>query len=177
MTDSTGVVPLQVQFTNTSTTPTGVTITNYSWHFGDPSSTTTSVESPIFTYYFGDSQDTIRLIITDSNGCTDTAYKYVDLKEPLDSIFIPNVFSPNDDQKNDVFFVKSFLIKELNVVIFNRWGQLIYEWEGVNTGWDGRTTSGQLAPEGTYYYMIKGELKDGSEIPKRFMSGSVTLVR
>jgi gliding motility-associated-like protein len=177
MTDSTGVVPLQVQFTNTSTAPTGVTITNYSWHFGDPSSTTTSVESPIFTYYFGDSQDTIRLIITDSNGCTDTAYKYVDLKEPLDSIFIPNVFSPNDDQKNDVFFVKSFLIKELNVVIFNRWGQLIYEWEGVNTGWDGRTTSGQLAPEGTYYYMIKGELKDGSEIPKRFMSGSVTLVR
>lgn len=177
MSDSVGVVPLQIQFTNTSTSPTGVTISNYSWHFGDPSETATDVESPIFTYYFGDTQDTIQLIITDSNGCTDTTFQIIDLKEPLDSVFVPNIFSPNDDEKNDVFFVKSYLIAELYVTIFNRWGQLIYEWEGTNTGWDGRTTAGQLAPEGTYFYMISGKLKDGSEIPERFRKGAVTLVR
>lgn len=177
MSDSSGIVPLQVQFTNTSTSPAGISIIDYEWSFGDPSSSTTNVISPNFTYYFGDTQDTIMMIITDNNGCKDTAIAYVNLTEPQDSIFIPNVFSPNDDGKNDVFFVKSYLIQDLDVTIYNRWGQLIYEYTGTNTGWDGRTTAGQAAPEGTYYYMIEGKLKDGTEIPERFKRGAVTLVR
>jgi gliding motility-associated-like protein len=177
MSDSSGVVPLQVQFINTSTAPSGITIVKNQWFFGDELNTTSTDVDAIFTYYYGDKTDTVKLIITDSNGCTDTAIAYIRLIEPTDSIFVPNVFSPNDDAKNDVFFVKSVLITKLNVEIYNRWGQLIYEWEGTNNGWDGRTAAGQLAPEGVYYYLITGKLKDGSDIPEHFRRGSVTLVR
>jgi len=177
MSDSSGIVPLQIQFNNTSTAPMGINIVKYSWLFGDESHTSTSEKDPLFTYYYGDKTDTVKLLVIDNNGCVDTALAYIKLIEPSDSVFVPNIFSPNDDSKNDVFFVKSSLIQQLRVVIYNRWGQLIYEWEGTNTGWDGRSVSGALAPEGTYFYLISGHLKDGSDIPDRFKKGYVTLVR
>ena len=45
-------------------------------------------------------------------------------------------------------------VNEFQATIFNRWGQLIYEWEGTHGGWDGYTYSGALASEGTYYYLL-----------------------
>lgn len=92
------------------------------------------------------------------------SYYYVDGVElidisddkPLDndSIIIPNVITPNDDGKNDLFYL-NFLFEK--VQIYNRWGQSLFESNHNESQWNGRTTSGNEVPDGTYYYIITTE--------------------
>lgn len=76
--------------------------------------------------------------------------------EPIieSSIEIPNVFSPNNDGFNDVFYFPSQNVTDLNCKIFNRWGEMIYEFNQVNASWDGRTNTGSICPDGTYYFIV-----------------------
>jgi len=92
------------------------------------------------------------LIAITNNGCSDTISKCITVISET-SIVIPNVFTPNGDNKNDVFKIKSTGLKSLNCSIFNRWGLQIYEWEGINGYWDGNIKSG-MAPDGTYYFIV-----------------------
>ena len=78
------------------------------------------------------------------------------------------------DNKNDVFNVKGDGLKTIKGSIFNRWGQLIYEWDSLNEGWDGTTLTGINAPDGTYLYLIKAIGNDG--VPYQFQ-GSISLIR
>jgi gliding motility-associated-like protein len=84
---------------------------------------------------------------------------------------IPNVFSPNEDNENDVFTIR-FLFdrpkKELTV--YNRWGLVVYESTSYTNNWDGKHTNGNLLAEGVYFYVLDiGE--------KENKTGSVTLFR
>jgi len=94
----------------------------------------------------------IDLIAITNNGCSDTISKCITVISET-SIVIPNVFTPNGDNKNDVFKIKSTGLKSLNCSIFNRWGLQIYEWEGINGYWDGTIKAG-MAPDGTYYFIF-----------------------
>jgi gliding motility-associated-like protein len=94
----------------------------------------------------------IDLIAITNNGCSDTISKCITVISET-SIVIPNVFTPNGDNKNDVFKIKSTGLKSLNCSIFNRWGLQIYEWEGINGYWDG-TIKSSMAPDGTYYFIV-----------------------
>lgn len=94
----------------------------------------------------------IDLIAITNNGCSDTISKCINVISET-SILIPNVFTPNGDNKNDVFKINSTGLKSLNCSIFNRWGLQIYEWEGINGYWDGTVKSG-MAPDGTYYFIV-----------------------
>ncbi|MCF8424082.1 MAG: gliding motility-associated C-terminal domain-containing protein [Bacteroidia bacterium] len=94
----------------------------------------------------------IDLIANTNNGCSDTISKCINVISET-SILIPNVFTPNGDNKNDVFKINSTGLKSLNCSIFNRWGLQIYEWEGINGYWDGAIKSG-MAPDGTYYFIV-----------------------
>jgi gliding motility-associated-like protein len=76
-------------------------------------------------------------------------------------IKVPNIFTPNDDGTNDIFTINCVNIQSLYGDIYNRWGTKIFEWNGVNGGWDGRTSAGLASSSGTYYYIITAKGKDG----------------
>ena len=80
------------------------------------------------TYYFS---------ITDANGCiSQDSVTITVLYE--ETFFIPNAFTVNDDSKNDLFYVYGSNIKTINIKILDRWGQLIFESNDINQGWDGK---------------------------------------
>lgn len=84
------------------------------------------------------------------------------------TLFIPNGFTPNADNKNDVWFIKG-LPKETKVTIYNRWGNKVYQKDSYDNTWDGHpnvsgTFGSEKLSQGTYYYII--EFKDSSVKPK-----------
>ncbi len=162
---TTGFIPLDVDFTNTSTGATA-----YAWDFGDGNNSTAT--DPTNTYTdFGNF--TVTLVATDAFGCVSTATAVIDV-DAESTILIPNVFSPNGDQTNDIFAVFGTNLKEVTGTIMNRWGEVLYEWDSTKGGWDGRTTAGVIVPDGTYYYIIKVIGADDKLIEQQ---GSVTLIR
>ena len=77
------------------------------------------------------------------------------------TLVMPNAFSPNDDQINDVYKVKSYQnIVEFHAYIFNRWGQKLYEWTNIDEGWDGKYR-GNDVKQGTYFVLVKAKGADG----------------
>ncbi len=87
---------------------------------------------------------------------------------------VPVVFSPNGDGVNDLFTITGYNVDEVTGYIYNRWGELIYEWVNVADGWDGSSFSGEPAREGTYFYVFTVRGQDEVIHEK---TGSVTLVR
>lgn len=86
----------------------------------------------------------------DENGCVakDNVNIYFDAL-----IYVPNTFTPNGDGFNDYFFPEGGNIDRFEMLIFNRWGELIYEFESFDDQWDG-TYQGELVPDGTYVWKI-----------------------
>ena len=83
-------------------------------------------------------------------------YFYLDdfsLEEFID-FSVPNVFTPNGDGVNDFVSFPNFGNSANKIVVVNRWGNLIYESNGINPIWDGKDTSGKTCTEGTYFYRI-----------------------
>lgn len=74
----------------------------------------------------------------------------------IEQLVIPNVFTPNGDQTNDVFFITSNGLTEYNLTILNRWGNTVFESEDPNQGWDG-TSGGERCADGTYFYILKAK--------------------
>ncbi|MCF8444549.1 MAG: gliding motility-associated C-terminal domain-containing protein [Crocinitomicaceae bacterium] len=84
-----------------------------------------------------------------------SAYIYIDNVQLIESdIEIPNVFTPNGDGVNDLVPFPDFGNSSNRIVVVNRWGNLIYESNGINPIWDGKDTSGKTCTEGTYFYRI-----------------------
>jgi gliding motility-associated-like protein len=88
-------------------------------------------------------------------------------------LFVPNAFTPNGDSKNDILFVKGTSIKSMQFLIYNQWGEKVFESTRQDIGWDG-TASGKSQPVGVYVYVLKAELLDGST---QQLKGSITLIR
>ena len=87
---------------------------------------------------------------------------------------VPNVFTPNGDGTNDVFMVKSEGIATFSCSIYDRWGIKMTELNTAGSGWDGRSTSGEPATDGTYFYMIKAQGLDGKAYDEK---GYLQLIR
>jgi gliding motility-associated-like protein len=162
----TGPVPLSVFFGNGSTTGAGIT---YFWDFGNGNTSTNFEPTEV---YNDEGVYTVMLIVTDGV-CSDTAYVTIDAYG-ASAILIPNVFTPNGDGSNDVFTVDGVNLVSVQCEIFNRWGQLLYSWDNVKGAWDGRTLSGALVPDGTYFYIVTAEGADGEEF---FKKGGFSLIR
>src|SRR5690606_1978873 len=93
------------------------------------------------------------------------------------AFYIPNAFSPNGDGNNEVFYVYGKGVRQMHLKIFNRWGELVFETDNLNNGWDG-TYKGELQTAGVYVYHVKAVFCDGSTItPHEYKKGSVTLFR
>ena len=158
------MIGLPIAFQNTSTNASF-----YSWNFGE--GTTSSSANPINTYYL-DSTYYITLIATDNKGCTDTITKSITIKEEL-YIYIPNAFTPDDDEHNCYFYGSFIGIKSLEISIFNRWGELIFEAADLNFEWDGKYGNTDVQ-SGAYswrinYVTIKGQSET--------ISGHVNVIR
>ena len=93
------------------------------------------------------------------------------------SIYVPNAFSPNDDGLNDIFMALGMDIKEFKLIIFNRWGEKIFETQDINLGWDGNYR-GSKAPQGIYVWELEASDKNGKPLLNDIQSkGIVSLVR
>ncbi|MBW6484058.1 MAG: gliding motility-associated C-terminal domain-containing protein [Vicingaceae bacterium] len=137
--------------------------TNLSWSTG-----VINVDSIIIT------QSGIVTVTSNNNGCIVQDNFELFLERCLKpTIYIPNVFTPNNDGINDIFEVKGSYIENIEVTIFNRWGNELYTWKDINDGWDGNY-KGELVPDGTYFYLINVEFENRE---KKNLTGSVTLLR
>lgn len=130
----------------------------------DPTSYTPNASPQTTTLY--------TLTVTDGNGCTFTDSVTVTV---IDSIIVPNTFTPNGDGVNDtweILRVASF--PTIKITVYDRWGQEVYKTIGYPTSkqWDGTKGGGKL-PASTYYYIIDPN-NDGDE--SKLVTGSVTIV-
>ena len=89
-------------------------------------------------------------------------YKHIFSVKTYDSkLVFPNAFSPNGDEYNEVYKAKEAQsIVEFHAAIYNRWGQKLYEWDDVNSGWDGKF-HGKNVKDGVYYVQVKAKGADG----------------
>jgi len=118
----------------------------------------------------------VDVIATTELGCTDSIRLYTKI---IEDVSFGNIFSPNGDGKNDFWRVpKNYLFPDLEIEIFNRWGSLVWSAKGDKAakGWDGRTNSGNELPIGTYYYVVKFNVKAQGSSWKP-LTGSVTIVK
>jgi gliding motility-associated-like protein len=87
--------------------------------------------------------------------------------------FLPNIFSPNSDGNNDIFRVRGENISEIYLVIYNRWGEKIFETTDKTKGWDG-TFNGTPQQPGVFVYFLNVSYDDGKT---KELKGNVTLIR
>lgn len=166
---SSGHTPLTILFKNNSL-PINI---NSFWTFGNTENSNLLNPKTIFTKA---GKYNVKLLVTDAIGCKDSAFEEITVYDDL-VIYIPNAFTPNNDLLNDFFMLKLSDIKQvINVKgsIWNRWGELIYEYSYPdNNGWDG-TYNGNPCSDGVYYYLFEiGTINN--EIFK--YRGSFTLLR
>ncbi len=146
---TTGCNPLTVNF---SIEPESArdTITSYEWNFGNWTSVS-SDSTPTLTYTITGTFDVICII----NGLYPvTADAYITVLDCSDTLSVPNVFTPNDDNLNDYFEVKTDGISTYAFSVYTRSGTLVYKTESPSIFWDGRSLSGQKMKNGIYFYTI-----------------------
>ncbi len=111
-----------------------------------------------------------------NDGCSDTAFKYIELNESV-ILYVPNAFTPfNPGNLNNTFkpvFTAGFIEESYQLRVFNRWGELIFESRNYEYGWDG-TYSGQEMPMDAYIWQIKYQEKSYGETIT--VSGTITLI-
>jgi gliding motility-associated-like protein len=89
------------------------------------------------------------------------------------TLYVPNTFTPNGDGRNDKFHPYHTEIRDIEVLIFDRWGSLVTSWTGLNDSWDG-TYKGKPAPADVYVYHIRAT---GSDDKDYNLTGQVAVVR
>ena len=144
----------------------------WNWDFGDAENS--AVFNPPPHTYTDIGTYTITLITSTLYNCVDTAYETV-IIEPDFIFYIPNAFTPDGDGFNDTFTGKGIFIKEFEMSIYDRWGNLIYKTDDINKPWDGKANQGkETAQRDVYVYTIN--VTDFKMIKHNY-KGIVTLVR
>ena len=151
-----GGVPLDVIFTNTSQNAS-----NYQWDFGNNESAVVNDESAQNSAYLDFGVYTVWLIA--DNGFCDDSISIVISTTVEPQIFVPNVFTPNADGSNEIFMISTENMQSIELLIVNRWGNLMATIDDLNAGWDGITPGGSEAKEGVYFYRYSATGLDGSE--------------
>ena len=155
-------------FTNLSS-PDAV---RFKWDFGDGDSLLTTSRLPVVHQY--NTTGTFNACLTAYNaaGCADSLCRPVTtLITPL--VDVPNAFTPQSGDINSKVMVRGFGIAKMRFIIWNRWGQKVFETNSRLEGWDGRV-GGQVQPMDVYAYTLDVEFFDGTKTTKK---GDVTLIR
>jgi gliding motility-associated-like protein len=170
----TGYAPLNVNFNNTSSTSLGSSSIASVWSFGNGTSQTSTVNTQTNATYNAPGNYTV-LLIASKGSCIDSVYKVIKVEMPS-KLEVPNIFTPNGDGSNDVFFLKVAGIADIHAILHDRWGNKVYETTSAtgNIAWDGKNFQGNECAAGVYFYIIIATGKDGKEYSNK---GNVTLMR
>ena len=146
--------------------------THYVWLFGDGDSTVKNTQDTVMHQYQKTASFNACLVAMNQFGCADTSCAQVQtLVNPL--LDVPNAFTPGRFGQNSVVKVQGFGIGSILFRIYNRWGQLIFETNNPNQGWDG-TYRGIPQPMDVYAYTVEATFFDGTRTTKK---GDITLIR
>jgi gliding motility-associated-like protein len=145
------------------------------WNFDD--GTGSQEVSPTHQFPIGQIGNyQVELIVITDQGCRDTTYRIVIVKDQL-LFYVPNAFTPDGDQFNNVFLpimTAGFSPATYEFYIYNRWGELIFESRDTEVGWDG-TYKGNMSQVGLYTWVIR--FKDDDNDEKYEFSGHVNLMK
>lgn len=124
------------------------------WDFGDGNIVSVINCGDITNVYDDTGSYHVTQIVINQYGCTDTIASDV-IIVPQATLYVPNTFTPNGDGKNDFFLAYGDFIDEFHMMIFDRWGNLIFESNDIQKGWDGKANGGsELAQIDTYVWKI-----------------------
>ncbi|NJL74840.1 MAG: T9SS type B sorting domain-containing protein [Saprospiraceae bacterium] len=144
----------------------------YAWD-SDPTLSNTNAPSTIAS----PSQTNIYLVeITNEDGCSikpEVRVVVFDLPCEMPYLYLPNAFTPNNDGVNDVLFVRGFHIERMNLIIYNRWGEKVFETQNQKEGWDG-TYKGEPATGDVFGYYLEVDCI-GNE--SNVFKGNITILR
>ena len=148
-----------------STVTGGTPPYTYLWSTGDTSVSITHLNPGLYN-----------LVVTDKNHCSLTAGEQLETSEVecfQPHVFVPNIFSPNGDGQNDVLYVRGMGISSFSFVIYDRWGEKVFESSDATNGWDGRFKGKEMLSD-VYVYYLKAVMTDGTTVEKK---GDISLVR
>ncbi|MGB0432433.1 MAG: gliding motility-associated C-terminal domain-containing protein, partial [Bacteroidia bacterium] len=138
----------------------------------DDESIFTTHTEPLSYQFTETGERQICLVAINEKGCVDSVCQWIRIER---NVWIPNVLTPNNDGFNDKFKI---LIKghiEYDLVIYNRWGEKVFESDEFNYLWNGRKFNvKEDCTAGTYFYVFKYQLI-GDQVKTR--TGSITLLR
>ncbi len=127
--------------------------------------------------------NTITYVLTADNGsgCTVTDSITITINPKQDTttqvvcgeVFVPNAFSPNGDEENEILYVRGNCIKTLTFEIYDRWGNKVFETPDPSKGWDG-TYKGETMNSGVFVYHLKAILQNGNTIIRK---GNISLLK
>ncbi len=150
-----------------------VNATSWLWKFGDNS--TSTAQNPVHTY--SDPIEYTTILIVSNNGCLDTATIYISINEEL-IYYVPNTFTPDGDEFNQTFqpvFTAGFDTYDFNMLIFDRWGEIIFESNDSTIGWDGTYKNGKIVQDGLYTWKI--EFKEIMSDKRHSIIGHVNVLK
>ena len=145
-----GCAPLEVNFTNSSQNTT-----DYVWYMNNEAMDTLYINTPGTTIY---NESAVVMMVATRASCSDTAYATINVDPcPFPTVYAPNVFTPNNDGYNDSFYLTVENAAEVELIITNRWGNIVFQHTAANPTWDGKTKtpSGADCAEGVYFYRYK----------------------
>ena len=138
----------------------------YLWNTGRPGDTGSQIEDLSSGEY--------AVLVTDANGCTQTAFGFV-ANSDIDCLEFRNVITPEGDGLNEYFQINCLnLYQENSLKIFNRWGQLVYETQNYANDWTGINRLGEDLPAGAYYFVFEYMDEQGD---MQQLKGHITLIR
>jgi gliding motility-associated-like protein len=152
---------------------------NYQWFFGDGA--TSNAIDPTHTYPEIEGTYEVTLVASTPFGCTDTVRSIVNVAEEL-IFYLPNTFTPDGNDFNETFqpvFTSGYDPFDFHLMIFNRWGELIFESYDASIGWDGtyggKTNGGKIVKDGTYVWKIEVKTKLNDE--RKMFVGHVNVLK
>ncbi len=159
------------QFHNTTTGAI-----SYEWSFGDGTAGSSDINPDhLFPPDYGEYN--VELIASSVNGCTDAAYLTVRVLEDI-LYYVPNTFTPDGDNFNETFkpiFTSGFDPYDYHLLIYNRWGEIVFESFNAAHGWDGTYGDGAICEDGVYVWSI--EFGDINDDKKHKESGHISLLK
>jgi gliding motility-associated-like protein len=150
-------------------------IISWTWNFDDGTTGTGQNPPPhLFPETPGEKKYSVQLIVENNQGCYDTFSTGI-IKLTSCYIAVPNVFTPNADGKNDYLYpLNAFSARDLEFIVYNRFGQPVFESRDPNHKWDG-TINGAAQPTDTYIWTLR--YKDGLSGKQVFLQGTSVLIR
>ncbi len=130
-----------------------VNATSWSWNFGDGAGA--FIQNPTHTYTYIENFE-VTLVVTNEM-CTDTAVAFIVIEEGL-LFYVPNTFTPDDDEFNQVFkpvITSGVDLTSYHLTIYDRWGEVVFESLNTEIGWDGSYARCGLVQDGIYTWKIE----------------------